>query len=135
MTKTELLLFITTIVSTIVPNIVSIINSYLSYNANIKTEKIKNFDKERIIALNDFIKKSHNYFSVLSEGQPSRESVAPFHFEMIHSFLALQLYFELDDATRERMFKMERMGSYDADWEFRNNLIVYLSKQINSYLK
>ena len=53
---------------------------------------------------------------------------------MIKSFLHLQLYFQLDDTTRERLFRTERCGG-ESDWNFRNDLIVTLSNKINKYIK
>lgn len=135
MTATEIVLAITTIASVAVPSICTLISSHLNNKSCEKLEKMKQYDAQRITALNDFIKKSHAYFSCISTSEHSQEDFHYYHSEMIHSFLALQLYFELDDATRERMFKMERMGGYDKDWEFRNQLVVSLSNQINKYLK
>ena len=47
---------------------------------------------------------------------------------MIKSFLHLQIYFKLDNDTREKMFNMERLGGYEDDWKFRNELVTKLSK-------
>lgn len=134
MSTTEIVFAVIAIIATIAPTICNAIAIFFNNKTNIKIEKIKRFDEERIKALNNFIKDSHQFFSSNSTLN-EQEMVEYNHSNMIHSFLTLQLYFDLDDTVRQKMFSMERKGGYEEDWKFRNDLIVALSKQINSYIK
>lgn len=134
MSITEIVFAVIAILATAVPTICNTVAIYLNNKTNIKLEKIKQFDAERIKVLNNFIKESHQYFSKIPTLN-NQETIEYYHSNMIYSFLNLQLYFEIDDNIRKKMFSMERKGGYEEDWNFRNDLIVSLSKQVNSYIE
>lgn len=134
MSTTEIVFAVIAICATAIPTICNAIAIGINNKTLIKLEKIKNYESERIKALNNFIKESHEYFSIMNNSKPTQEEINIYHSDMIYSFLNLQLYFKLDDSTREKMFKMERMGG-PSDWEFRNKLIVNLSNQISKDIK
>lgn len=134
MSTTEIVFAIIAIIATIVPTICDAIAISNNNKNIIKLEKIKHYEKERINSLNNFIKESHEYFSIMNTKTPTQEEFQIYHSNMILSFLKLQIYFKLDTATRDKLFDMERKGGY-SDWEFRNNLIVNLSQQIDEYIK
>lgn len=136
MSITEIVFAVIAIVATIVPTICNAIAIHSNNKTNIKLEKVKQFDIERIKALNDFIKESHLYFSLISNNNNSDiDTIKSYHSDMIYSLLKLQLYFELPTETRQKLFMTERKGGYEDDWNFRNELIVFLSNQVNSYIK
>lgn len=129
MTKTELWFAIIALISTVAPIICQTIAIFINSRNSLKIEKLKLFDKERINALNSFIEKSNSYLADFD-----KPNASALRQDMVKSILTLQIYFDFNNDTRDKLFRLERIGGYDEDWEFRNSLICQLSKKLSKHI-